>query len=71
MQKSPTLADAQEEIERVCLAAAMEKYGRYGKVAAAEALGISLKTLYLKLKRHGLTAYVQVQVQAPKRRGKA
>lgn len=47
----------------------MREYGPHRKLEAAQALGISLKTLYLKLKQHGLTEYVQAQ--APKRRAKA
>lgn len=55
------------DLERAGLALAMETYGPRRKKEAAQALGISLKTLYEKLAKFGLAdQYVRKTSRRPK-----
>lgn len=47
------------ELERAGIVLAMEQYGPRRKREAAAALGISLKCLYDKLGKYGMTEYLR------------
>jgi DNA-binding NtrC family response regulator len=47
------------ELEREAVEQAMAFYGPNRKAEAAKKLGISLKTLYVRLRKYGLTQYLR------------
>ena len=67
------MRETTDVIERLCIEAALE-LTRDNRASAAEMLGLSRQSLYVKLRRHGLgdleAGDEEVEVAPPKGRGK-